>query len=159
MSGPFLKFASSLLIALLLEFIPLPQLIEPARPMLIPMVLCYWTLYEPRMPTPLAAFLCGLLLDAAYGAPIGQYGLGLLLSVLLSYHLRGIFGFLPIWQGTLILGVIWSVYAALMFWIDGVTGHSFDPWSRWMPIASTVVLWPVVAAILNHLRRRRRDAD
>lgn len=154
-----LRFWLSILVAIWLALVALPAPLASARPLWLPMVLCFWTLYDPRVPTLIAAFLSGLLMDAAFGNLLGQNGLGLLLVVLAALRLRVIFGLLPVWQATLVLAPVWLLYAVLMFWVDGVTGHGFDPWKRWLPLASTVLLWPLIAAILHRLRRRRRDDD
>ena len=48
--------------------------------------------------------------------------------------------------------IVWLLYAFLMFWIDGATGHQADPWMRWLPVLTTGVSWPLVMLTLNASR-------
>jgi cell shape-determining protein MreD len=41
-----------------------------------------------------------------------------------------------------------------MFWIDGLTGHGFTKWVRWLPVLSGALLWPLVVALGDSLTRR-----
>ena len=73
--------------AVLVDLLPLPN---PAPQSLAPFttvcVFYFWTLYRPDLMTPLAAFLIGIVLDAAGGLPLGLTSLSLLLvrSLLLT---------------------------------------------------------------------------
>lgn len=75
------------LLAVLVDLLPLPN---PAPQSLAPLttvcVFYFWTLYRPDLMTPLAAFVIGLVFDAAGGLPLGLTALSLLLvrSVLLT---------------------------------------------------------------------------
>ncbi|EIT69263.1 MULTISPECIES: rod shape-determining protein MreD [Hydrocarboniphaga] len=159
-TAPHLGFWVSLLLALMLQLVGLPESIAPFRPLWIPLVLSYWALSEPRVPVLLAAFLFGIVLDVLLNAVFGQHALGFVLLTYLVIKLRGLFAMFPLWQSTVGLIPLWALYAFLMFWIDGVAHHRSDPWLRWMPVIATTMFWPLIYALIDsYVRRRNRRQE
>lgn len=155
--APHLAFWVSLLIALLLELVAVPDLVSGVRPLWMPLVLAFWALREPRVPVLVAAFVCGVVLDVLFNSVLGQHALATVLIIYGIIKLREVFVLSALWQSTVTLIPVWVVYGFLMFWIDGVTKHNSDPWLRWSPIASTTLFWPVVYLVLDsYVRRRQR---
>jgi len=152
---PLLAFILSLLLALLLQTIALPDAITPFRPLLLALTLGYWAVYAPDMPVLLAAWLLGLCCDVLYGAPLGQYALGLVTVAYAARSLGGTLLAFPLWQATLALIPVWALYIFLMFWIDGLTHHPANALRRWLPLLTTSLLWPLATSLLSGLRNRR----
>jgi len=146
--------ALSLLVALVLQLFELPYFLAVLRPMWVPMVLAFWAMVIPQPTGLLTAWITGLLLDVLLGSALGQHALGLTFVVFLVLQLRGVLALYPVWQEALALMPVWAVYAFLMFWIDGATGHRADPWLNWVPVVSSTPFWPLVMAALNATRRR-----
>jgi rod shape-determining protein MreD len=146
-------FLFSLLIALMLQLVVLPDWLAAARPMWIPLLLAYWALRANRLSTLLAGFGVGLACDVAYGSVLGQHALGFVLVGYLVERLRAYFVLFPLWQATLALIPAWLAYTFLMFWIDGVTQHRGDPWLRWLPVVSTTLFWPLVYTLMELIRQ------
>lgn len=158
--APHLTFWLSLLIALFLQLVQLPDSIAAVRPLWLPMMLACWSLHEPRVPTLLAAFVFGIVLDVLFDAVLGQHALCFVMVTFMAIKLRGIFVIVPLWQSTIALIPAWLAYAFVMFWIDGVAKHSSDPWLRWLPAASSTLFWPLVYVLVDsYLRRRQRRQD
>jgi rod shape-determining protein MreD len=151
---PHDRFWLSLLIALLFQLVDLPDGIAAARPLCLPLVLVWWTLQEPRLPTLFAAFVFGIVLDVLYNAALGQHAVGFLLLVYFMARVRGVFMLFPLWQSTLALVPAWLAYCALMSVIDDVSRHRADPWLRWLPALSTTLFWPLVSAVLDSYSKR-----
>lgn len=151
--GLYAGLLGSLLAAMLLQLIALPELLAAARPLWVPLVLSYWALREPRVSTLFPAFVSGLAMDVLFGSVLGQHALGFILVVYFVERLRGIFVLFPLWQATLALIPAWFLYAFLMFWIDGLTQHRSDTWLRWLPVISTALFWPLVYTVMELLRR------
>lgn len=152
-----LGFIVSLLLALLLQLIQLPELLAAARPLCVPLVLAYWALREPRISTLLPAFISGLLLDVLFGTTLGQHALALIAVVYIVERLRSIFILFPLWQATFALIPAWALYSFIMFWIDGVTRHQADDWLRWLPVLSTTLFWPLLFSVMEAMRRPAED--
>jgi rod shape-determining protein MreD len=152
-------FFLSLIAALLLQLIELPEVLSGARPMWLPLIVAYWALTESRTHVLLGAFFLGMGADVCFGTSLGQHEIGLVMVAYLVTRLRPIFVLFPLWQATLALIPVWLLYAFLMFWIDGVTMHRADNWLRWMPVASTSLFWPLVFALMEIFRGGRRHDD
>jgi rod shape-determining protein MreD len=148
-------FVFSLLLALLLQAVALPEAASPFRPLLLALTLAYWSIYTADMPVMVAAWLMGLCSDVLYGTPLGQYALGLTTVAYAARSLSGTVLAFPLWQSTLTLAPVWALYVFLMFWIDGLTHHPADPLRRWLPLVTTSLLWPLVAGLLGGIRTRR----
>jgi rod shape-determining protein MreD len=167
MSSNFPLFVLSLLAALVLQVVGLPGVLDPFQPLWLPLVLGYWALFAGEMPVLFAAWLLGLCCDVLYNAPLGQYALGLVTVAFLVCTLRGTLLSFPLWQSTLALIPVWTVYIFLMFWIDGLIArhpsdwiralphHSGDAVARWLPLLSTSLLWPLAAGLFGEARNRR----
>ena len=154
MSGS-IGFLVSLLLALILQIVQLPDWAALVRPIWPLLVIGYWALYAPGSPALIAAWLLGLCLDVLLNAALGQHALGLVVVAFLIRRLRGIYVLFPIWQATLALAPVWSLYVFLMFWIDGLTRHTADNDLRWLPILSTTLVWPIATGLLDSFRASR----
>lgn len=150
-----LAFLGSLLLALILQIIQLPDWAALARPVWPLLVLGYWALYTPGAPAIAAAWLLGLSCDVLLNTPLGQHALGLVVVASLIRRLRGVLILFPAWQTAMALAPIWTLYVFLMFWIDGLTRHTADSDLRWLPIVSTTLLWPIIAGLLDSFRASR----
>jgi rod shape-determining protein MreD len=159
-SAPHLGFWISLLVALVLQLVLLPESLAGFRPLWLPLVLSYWALTDARLPTLLASFAFGIGVDVLLNAVLGQHALAFVLLTYLVIKLRGLFAVFPLWQSTVGLVPLWLIYAFLMFWIDGVAHHRSDPWLRWTPVVSTTLFWPVIYGLLDsYVRRRQRRQE
>jgi rod shape-determining protein MreD len=150
-------FMLSLLAALFLQLLELPELLSGARPLWLPLIIAYWALTESRVHVLPGAFLLGLCADVCFVTPLGQHELGLVLVAYFVTRLRPIFVLFPLWQATLALIPVWLGFAFLMFWIDGITSHRADNWLRWLPVLSTTMFWPLVFALMEIVRGRDDD--
>ncbi|HEY0975756.1 MAG TPA: rod shape-determining protein MreD [Solimonas sp.] len=153
----YLGFIVSMLLALLLQLVPLPDWLGAARPLWPALFLAYWALREPRISTLFSGFVTGLALDVLFGTVLGQHALGLVLVVYFVERLRGIFVLFPLWQATFALIPVWAAYCFLMFWIDGSTQHQANVWLRWLPVLSTTLFWPLVFSVMELLRQAPED--
>lgn len=160
-SGRTLHFAFivSLLAALFLQLVELPELLSGARPMWLPLIVAYWALTESRTHVLFGAFILGMCADISFGTTLGQHELGLVLVAYFVTRLRPIFVLFPLWQATLALIPVWFLYSFLMFWIDGITNHRADVWLRWLPVVSTSLFWPLVFALMEIVRGGRSDDE
>lgn len=155
--GLYLGFLFSLLLALILQLVPLPEALAAARPLWVALMLAYWALREPRLSSLLPAFVLGLMMDVLFGTVLGQHALGLIFVVYLVERLRSIFILFPLWQATFALIPVWILLGVLMFWIDGVTQHQGNSWLRWLPVLSTTLFWPLLFSVMELLRQPPDD--
>ncbi|MCI0749912.1 MAG: rod shape-determining protein MreD [Nevskiales bacterium] len=146
--------AVSLLVALILQLLELPYALAVLRPLWVPLVLVYWVMTLSQPGGLFSAWLMGLLLDVLLNCVLGQHALGLTAVVFVTLQTRNILALYPVWQQAAVLTPAWLLYAFLMFWIDGASGHSADPWLQWVPVLTTGLCWPLVVATLDGVRHR-----
>ncbi|MDN5862163.1 MAG: rod shape-determining protein MreD [Salinisphaera sp.] len=151
MQPTLLACAASLVMALLLTLVPLPVWAALARPSFYAATVLFWALYLPRHFGVIAAWCCGLFLDASYAAPLGQYALALALASFVVIKMRGLLWVLPPLQQAIALLPALLLYEFVLFWIDGVSGRGTDPLWRWLPVLSTAAIWPLWSACLERL--------
>ena len=146
-----------LIAAITLQLMVLPQSLAMARPLLVPMVLAYMTYISPAGPSILLAWFVGLILDVMFNTVMGEHALALIVMVYTVHRLRRVMLMVPFWQTALVLILPWGLYTVVLFWIDGVRGQHADVWARWLPIATSVILWPFLFPILSMLGKPGRD--
>lgn len=153
----YIAYAFSLLAAVMLQLVKLPDFLTATRPLWLPLMLSYWALTEPRVSTLLGGFVLGIIADVLFGAVLGQHALGLVMVAYLVQKLRPLFFMFPLWQATLGLIPVWLIYSVMMFWVDGSTEHRADPLLRWLPLVSTTLFWPLIYTMLELLMRREEE--
>lgn len=143
----------TLVLALALTAVPLPAAIAAYRPEWVPLILIFWSLLAPRRFSLLTAFWMGLMLDTLSGALLGQHALALVVVVYLTirFHLR--IRVFPVWQLSVTVVLLLSLYEFVLFWVDGVAGRTVPLAERWAPLLASAVVWPLILAYLDHYRR------
>src|SRR5690606_11717165 len=66
---------ASVLVAIVLGLLPLPDALQPLRPYWLALVLAYWLIEHPDRAVLGLAFACGLLADLAFGSLLGAQAL------------------------------------------------------------------------------------
>jgi len=151
-SGDLLPVSASLLFALALAIIPLPEVAQTLWPDWVALVVIYWSFMSPGRLGLLSAFFLGLMLDALSGALLGQHALALLSVAYLAlrFHLR--IRVFPIWQMSITVMGLLAIYQFLLFWVDGVAGRTVEGAERWAPVLVGGLLWPLVLGFLENIR-------
>ena len=151
-----LRVTATVVIALILAVLPLPQWLNIARPYLLLLLVIYWSLSAPRIAGLLFAWLCGLAIDVLKGTTLGQHALAFLLVSFLTHKFQLRMRIFPLSQQTVTVLLLLLLYEFVMFWTDGIIGYPVTIWTRWIPVLTSALLWPVVVAILDTWNRRNR---
>ena len=141
----------TLIIALLLSILPLPEVIVSFRPDWVAIILVYWSLFRPGYFGFLTAFWLGLALDALYGSLLGQHALALLTVTYIARHFHLRIRVFPIWQMSVTILALLALYEFLLFWADGVAARSVPAVDRWAPVVIGALLWPLVFVSMGRL--------
>jgi rod shape-determining protein MreD len=145
--------AASLVLAAALTVVMLPAWVAFARPALLLMVMCYWSLMLNRRFGLLASWCIGLLLDVLSGSALGQHALAMVLCAFIVIKFNEFIRSYRIWQQALLFLPIFMLYEFILFWIDGLAGRSAEPLWRWAPVLSSTLLWPPLSFLLRRLSR------
>lgn len=149
-----LLYWASVAAGLVLAIVPLPGWLDAARPDLALLAVIYWILTSPRVAGLGYAWLSGLFLDVLRGLVLGQQALGFLVVAFLTHRLQLRMRMFPILHQAASVMLLLGLYHFLMFWTDGLIGHGYTGWNRWLPVLSGALLWPLIVAVGDSLTRR-----
>ncbi len=144
----------SILLALMLTAMPLPEWGLAWRPVWVAMVLIYWTMALPERVGIGTAWVLGLLVDVLQGTLLGLNAMGFALLcylILRSYQRIRVF---PLTQQAFLIGIFLLFYLLLTLWVQNLTGVHQISWTYWMPAISSMLLWPWLFIVLRDIRRK-----
>ena len=146
----------TIMAAILLSLLPVPEVLSPFKPYWVAMVLIYWSLETHDMISLGLAFLIGLILDALSGSLMGLHALSLVVMVFLVQRFRSRLRFFPPWQQALsVLGLLVND-RIILIWITVLLGESLPTWKYWLPPLVGMALWPWLFLLLDRIRARLR---
>ena len=152
----FWIFAGSIVSALLLMLMPLPQALAPLKPYWPALVLIYWSLEAPDRASIGLAFLVGLVADLLDGALLGEQALRLAALTFIVLRFRARLRFFPMWQQALAVLVLLLNDRILLLIVRMLAGASLPPASWWISPFVGAALWPFLFLLLDDLRARLR---
>ncbi|MGB0722924.1 MAG: rod shape-determining protein MreD [Gammaproteobacteria bacterium] len=144
----------TVLIAMVLAIIPLPDWARLWRPEWTVLVVLYWAMAVPQRVGVGVAWSLGLLLDVLHGTLLGQYALALAVVAYLMGSMYRRIRVFPLWQQAVVIMVLLTVYQTLTLWVRGIAGQPPGTLMHWAPVVSGTLLWPWVFVLLRDLRRR-----
>ena len=144
----------SIIVALMLMILPLPDRLEPFRPDWVALTLIYWAMMLPRTWSVGSAWIVGIVLDVAQGTILGQHALALSVIVFVTVRFHLLMRVFPMQQLTATIFALLALYQFLLFWINGVAGIDVGLVHYWAPVIVGTILWPVVTILLSGIRLR-----
>ena len=147
---------ASVVLAILLALLPLPQTLAPLRPYWLALVVAYWVLENPDRAGLGFAFVAGLLADVAQGAILGAQALRMVILAFILDRFRTRLRFFPVWQQALVMcGLLINdrIVAAIVHLLAGTP--QADP-MYWLSPLTGALMWGPVFAVLDALRHGRR---
>ena len=144
----------SLIIAMALTILPLPDFVNIYRPEWVALVLLYWIMALPHRIGVNVAWILGLCLDVLKGALLGQHALAMALLAFMMLNLSLRIRMYPFWQQAVVVGLMLLIYHALLLWIYDMTGTIKISWQYWWPVLIGALLWPWTFIIMRDIRRR-----
>jgi rod shape-determining protein MreD len=142
----------TLVIAMLLMLVPLPEFARYFRPEWVVMTLIYWAMALPQRVSIGVGWISGLLMDAMMGGTLGVMAFSYALAVYLiaRFHLQ--LRQYPLWQQALTIFTV----VALVHGVAMLMARPEMQWILWMPVVSSTLMWPVMYAVLRKIRRTFR---
>lgn len=155
-TGPLVPVIT-ILTAILLTVMPLPDALSAWRPHWVALVLIYWHLETDKLRSLGAAFAIGIVLDLTTGTLLGQHALGLVIINFLVGRFRNRLRFFPPWQQALTIGALLINERVVQLWIIGLLERGWPDLSWWLPPVTGMLLWPWLFLLLDALRSQRRS--
>jgi rod shape-determining protein MreD len=144
----------TVLIALILQVLPLPDWLSALRPSFIAVVVIYWGIFAPHAGGIFAPWLAGLALDVFKGDVLGQNALAIALVAYIAMSLHQRLRNQTLIQQSLFVFAVLTLNEFVVWGIEGWSGHAVSsPW-RWIQPMIGAMLWPFVALLAGrtHLR-------
>ena len=145
----------SLLIAALLEVVPLPEALNWVRPEWMLLVLVYWVLALPRRIGVLWGFGVGLYHDVLVGTTLGQWGLAFALGayvMLAAYKRMRVFTSL---QQCAVVFLLIGTVSLLAYSVQESVGRtSYPPYTILYASFTSALFWRPVCAVLRWVQLR-----
>ena len=146
----------TIMAAVLLSLLPLPEVLLPFKPYWVALVVIYWSLETRGIISLGLAFLIGLVLDVLSGSLMGLHALSLVVMVFLVQRFRSRLRFFPPWQQAFsVLGLLVND-RIILIWITVLLGESLPTWKYWLPPLVGMALWPWLFLFLDRVRARKR---
>lgn len=146
----------TLLVATTLTLLPLPEMLNPARPPWLALVLIYWVLALPERAGVVLAFLFGIMLDVLQGVMLGQNALALVVVAFVCFKLHRRMRLFPMLQQALVVFVIIGLQQLILLWLGSLVGDA--PPQLWflLPALVSALFWPWIYLFLREIRQRYR---
>lgn len=144
----------TIVVALMLMVVPLPDWAAPFRPDWVALTLVYWAMMLPRTWSVGSAWLIGIVLDVAQGTIFGQHALALCLIVFITVRFHLLMRVFPMQQLAATVFAILALYQFILFWINGIAGVDAPAVDYWGPVITGTLIWPFVVMVLRGVRLR-----
>jgi rod shape-determining protein MreD len=144
----------TVLIALIVQVLPLPDWLSAVRPSFIALVVIYWGIYAPHAGGIFAPWLAGIALDVFKGYVLGQNALAIALVAYIAMSLHQRLRNQSLVQQSLFVFAVLTLNEFVVWGIEGWSGHSVStPW-RWIQPMIGAMLWPFVALLVGRTHTR-----
>lgn len=144
----------SILVALVLQIVPLPIQVDLYRPDWVLIVLAYWAMALPHRVNVGVAFMTGLALDILLGTALGIHSFALSISVyVLAANYQRLRNY-SVWQQAIIIALLSALYHLLVFWLQHLLTDIYFQFDYLWPVFSSMLLWPWIFWLLRKLRRQ-----
>lgn len=148
------KLILTIILALLLTALPVPEPLNSFRPDWVLLVLGYWCMALPYRVSIGYAWITGLTLDLLLGAPLGIHSLALSIVIYIIVMNHRLIRNISLWQQALIVGFLVMLNKLIIFWAEKLLFDiSITPMYLWS-ILTTMLIWPWIFLILRKIRRQ-----
>lgn len=139
----------TLLFAILLMLVPLPDTLRYARPEWVAITLIYWAMALPQRVSIGVAWFTGLVMDVVTGGILGIHAFAYALVIYLVGRLHLQIRQYPLWQQAF---TILSLVSLVHFIVMLSASITFS-WNHWVTVLTSTLVWPFVYAVLRKIRR------
>jgi rod shape-determining protein MreD len=150
----YLVIYLSLLVALVLMILPLPDWAQIYRPNWMALVLIYWSMALPKRVGLWFAFFSGIILDTSLGTLLGQHTLSLVLIIAININFYQRIRVLALAQQAIYVFVLLLINQAVVAWVEGFLGRSTPLLAFFGAPFIGMLIWPWVFVVLRDIRRK-----
>jgi len=152
---PYPAIVITLLLALMLNMLPLPDWANHLRPDWVSLVLIYWAMALPLLVGVIIAFIFGLLLDVSQSTLLGQHALALVIIIYLVQRLYLRIRVYTLIQQAIFVGILLTIKQLMVLWVSGMINTApADTSVYFLPALTGAIVWPWLFILLRDIRRR-----
>ena len=144
----------TVLIALILQAMPLWDWLEAVRAAFIALAIIYWSIYAPHAGGIFAPWLAGLALDVFKGDVLAQNALAVALVAYIAMSLHQRLRNQTLVQQSLFVFAMLTLNEFVVWGIEGWSGHSVASSWRWIQPMIGAMLWPFIALLAGRTHQR-----
>jgi rod shape-determining protein MreD len=150
----YLVIPVSLVVALILMILPIPDWAQMYRPNWIALVLIYWSMALPQRVGLWFAVFSGIVLDTSLGTLLGQHTLALVVIVFLNLNFYQRIRVLALAQQSFYVFALLLINQVMVAWVEGILGRSTPLTAYFGAPLVGMLIWPWVFVILRDIRRK-----
>jgi rod shape-determining protein MreD len=150
----YLVIYLSLLAALVLMILPLPDWAQIYRPNWMALVLIYWSMALPKRVGLWFAFFSGIILDTSLGTLLGQHTLALVLIIAINMNFYQRIRVLALAQQAIYVFVLLLINQVVVAWVEGFLGRSTPLLAFFGAPFVGMLIWPWVFVVLRDIRQK-----
>jgi len=144
----------SIVVALMLSLLPMPDWAMWARPAWVLMVLIYWAMTVPHRVGVFTAWFTGLVVDLLNGSLLGSHALAYMIVIYLVSGMYTRLNMYPLMQQGFWVLFFVIIYQFVMYCIQGFIGELPASHLYWLSSLTTMLLWPWLFVLMRDFRRR-----
>ncbi|MBI2381588.1 MAG: rod shape-determining protein MreD [Gammaproteobacteria bacterium] len=134
----------SVVLAMMLDILPLPMALEDLRPEWLSLTLIYWVMVMPHRIGVGKAWLAGLFMDALTGTLLGLHALVMAALAYIVTLLHNRLKLFPRWQQAVSVLMLTGLSLLLLLWLRNIVQVTPRPWTYWLPALTSACVWPAI---------------
>ena len=150
----YLVIHLSLVVALILMILPLPDWAQMYRPNWMALMLIYWSMALPKQVGLWFAFFSGIVLDTSLGTLLGQHTLALVIVVYFNLLFYQRIRVLALAQQAIYVFALLLINQVVIAWVEGIMGRPTPLLAYFGAPLIGMLIWPWVFVILRDIRRK-----
>ena len=154
-----LYISVTLIVAMMINLLPLTGWVLDLRPDFVALVLLYWGIHQPRKIGFLPAWLLGLAMDVADGSLFGQHALAYSMMMFAAIALHRRVSMFDLRHQILHVLPILLTMQLIVLGVRHAAGGDFPGWWYFLSSITGALLWPATDLLLKIPLRQRPDPD
>ena len=143
----------TVLIALILAMLPMPEWTAWCRPAWVLLVLIYWAMTVPYLVSVGAAWIMGIIFDLINGSVLGEHALAFTVVIYFVSRMHLRLCMYPLLQQGMSILMFVFLYQFILYCIQGFIGELPASHLYWLSSITSMLLWPWLFVLMRDFRR------
>ena len=149
----------SFMVALLLNMIPLQDVVLIIRPDFVALVILFWGINQPQRIGMSIAFVMGLLMDVGNSSMFGQHALSYSVMIFIALLLRRRLHVFGLIKQAPQIGLLLLLAQCILLFTELLNRADFPGWYYFLASFTGMLFWPVVSLLLKTSHSQKYDQN